>query len=60
MSGDKQNPNLYKQNVKMIRRCLAIISKNKTKYDAYTALEAAGVTSGFNLQCWVAYNKLPN
>ena len=52
-NGDKQNP-------EMIRKCLAIISEQKSKHGAYKALKAAGVTGGLNLQCWVAYNNLPN
>ncbi len=52
-NGDKQNP-------EMIRKCLAIISDSATKSGAYKALKAAGITGGLSLECWVAYNNLPN
>ena len=48
-----------KQDTKMIRRALAIISEQTTKGGAYKALKAAGITGGLSLGCWVAYNNLP-
>lgn len=42
------------------KKALEIIAQHKTRETAMTALKAAGIKGGLSLECWVAYNNLPN